>query len=130
MLALAALLGLLNCDAWTTQLERDPKTIALDEIISLTVDAPAGIPADGKSTMRVNATIPIDATPSTVKFTTNAGLFVETGATEVSILAVADAANKKRVASTLLKADTIAATAILRATIADFYDTLSVRFIK
>lgn len=126
-----ACLSAVACDELTTALQPDPSTIDPDDIISVSSDATGAIQANGTSTVRLSAHIPRAAAVKTVVFTSTIGTFVESGGKTVSIRAVDDPARDgKSVASTLLRADTLAGVAIARATVGEFYDTLSVQFVK
>lgn len=130
LLLLTAISVVLGCDGLTSSLERDPASIKASEIIVVTSDQTSGIPADGKSTARLTALIPVESSNRTVTFTSNAGSFVETGTREVRVFATINKNIGRRQASTLLKADTVAAIAIVRATVGEFYDSVSVRINK
>lgn len=120
----------LGCRGITSDNERKESAVALSEIIKLTASAPS-IVADGKTTVRLSARIPADASTKTVTFSTTAGAFVESASKEVKIFAWPDSANKdKRLATTLLRSDTLGSTAIIRATVGEYYDTVTVLFNK
>lgn len=126
----AALVGT-NCDSLTSPLERDHDAVPDEEIISLSRARTGDLPASFAATDTLVARIPAGAAKRLVTFKTTAGQFVESASKEITVRAVLELSSGKLAARTLLRADTIAATAIVRATIADqFYDTLSIRFVK
>lgn len=122
--------GISACESITTENERDESSVPMADIIAVDASV-SSLPADGSSTTRVSAHIPAGASAKTVTFTTTAGVFLESATKEVKVFAAQDASNSgKRVASTLLRSDTVAARAIIRATVGDYYDTVSVTFTK
>lgn len=128
---IAAALGATACRALTSELQPDANTVGPRDIIAASSDATGTLAADGITTVRVAARIPRGSTVRTVAFATTFGTFVESGGRTVSIRAVDDSLHAdKAVASTVLRSDTTAGVAIVRATIGDYYDTVSVRFVK
>ena len=124
-------LALAGCDELTSELQPKPDRVDPGELVSLTSNVTGDVPANGVSTVRLEARIPTEAAARTIKFTTTLGVFVESGARAVDIRAVTDPTRSDRVvASTLLRSDTAEGVAIVRATVGEVYDTLSVRFVK
>lgn len=122
--------ALTACEELTTPLEGNPDAVPLDSIILLTSDAQQ-IPADAISRAMLSARIPARASTVVLTFATTAGVFVETGTREIKVRASIDPTNTStRVAVTALRSDTVNATAIVRAAVAEFTDTISVTFVR
>jgi len=119
------------CADLTTPLEADPATFPPRQIIAVSA-SPTTISADGRTTSTISGSIAAGAGPVTVTFTTTAGVFVESGAKTVTALALpSTAAPTTRIAATALRSDTLAAAAVIRATVLQtYYDTITVRFTK
>lgn len=131
-LVLLGVLALASCDRLRSTLEVDPDDVPTSEIIDLSRAGGGDLRADGAATEALTARLPANATTHIVTFTTTAGAFVESGGGEVKVRAFPDEAAGKLLARTVLRAprDTVARTAVVRATIGDFYyDTVSVRFV-
>lgn len=120
----------ISCKGLTTPNEKKDSDVPLAEIIDIDAST-TSLPADGSSTVRVSARIPVDASTKTVTFTTTAGLFLESADKKVTIFAQPDSVRTdRRLATTLLRSDTSAVRAIIRATVGEYYDTTSVVFTK
>jgi hypothetical protein len=127
-LGLAAALALAGCDELADNLQ--PESVDPKEIVALSRDVAGDVVADGAATVRLSASIPRRTATRTIEFTTTLGTFVETGTRSVKVRALDDPSDDDRaVASTLLRADTTAGTAYVRATISEQYDTLTIRFL-
>lgn len=126
-------LALTACDL-TTDLEPDPDTVPLDEILLL-YRARGSLPlvADGQAVDTLIALIPRDATIRVVTFNTSIGGFLlGGGAKELRVRAEYEPAFKTQhlVARAVLRADTISGLAVVSATVADFRRYEYIQFIE
>lgn len=110
--------------------EPSPDSIAPSSVIRI-VAAPTGaVVAGPQSSVTLAAFLPRGSTSRTVTFTTNAGSFIENGTKQITARATLDSADTTRLVAQTALRDTLAETAIVRATVGEFYDTVSVNFVK
>ena len=117
--------------ACITDLEPDPDSVSLDEVLQLTNQLdPAVLPADGTSEDLLTARIPRASRERGIAFKTTAGTLIPGGGTESTVRATPDPDDPAWLKATVrLRSDTVATTAFAQASIGGFTDTLSIAFI-
>ena len=117
-----------GCRKLTTEFEKSVDDIAATTIVD--VDATSAVPQqDSKQSVAVlSARIPMHATSRAVIFTTSNGLFVENATKTITVRAVPDPSDSTRLVARTSLRDSVSETAVIRAAVGEFYDTVSVRF--
>jgi hypothetical protein len=116
------------CKGITSPLEASADSLPKGEIISLGASPPVADATGTRSLATVIALRPRESSTRLVTFVTSAGAFLENGGKQITVRAAPDSLNQnKLIAQTQLR-DAVAETAIVRATVGDTYDTVSIVF--
>jgi hypothetical protein len=122
------------CDGITSELEPNTDQVAPEEILRVyRASGVAPLPANGVSQDTIYALLPRDASQRIVTFTTSAGSFAPVpGSTSVKVRAERSTTpyGDKLVARAVIRADTLARTAVVSAEIGEFVRYVEVSFIK
>ena len=129
---LLILLAASSCDELLTDLEPDPESIAPEDILFLERSAGAvPLPANGTATDTIYAYLSGDATSRVVSFATSAGSFLPIpGAKAIDVRAEENGGGYRLVAKAVLRADTVATTAVVSAKVGEFVRYLPVTFVR
>ena len=127
-LLLSLALLVCGCDTITDEPEQDPDAVSSGDVVSIRVLDDETVPADGSSTTTLAATIPLDASPRVVTFSTTAGVFALSGGKTIPVRASLDSDGDALEATAVLRADTTAGVAEVSAVIEGFRASTRITF--
>lgn len=121
-----------GCDQITSEFFDPDAEVPNEQIIDLRrARAPGPLPANGAATDTLIARIPERATTRVVTFTTTGGMFELSNSKELKVRAESPGPDADHLeARAVLRTDTIAARVFVRASIADYSDTVEVAFVQ
>lgn len=122
-----------GCDALTSDLEGDPADVPIEEVITIQRKGTGALRADRNVVDTLFALLPRGANARAVTFRTTIGSFDFTaGAKEYKTSAQPEAgvSTDKLVARAILRADTIAGTTTVSASVGDFTTYTTIPFVR